>query len=166
MTALDAFDPSDRPRIAALPMLVGMAVTAADPGGLWGAIKESTAMASAITKAKAGETNPLISAAAENFASSEGRSAVSAILKDEVKGREPKAIVESLLAEIGRLAALIASKDPGAAAGYNAWLLDIAQNVAEAGTEGGFLGFGGVKVSADEAATLDRLRGVLAAQTA
>lgn len=162
MTGLDAFDPADRPRIAALPMLVGMAVTAADPGGLWGAIKESTAMAGALTKARGTQDNPLIAGAVENFSSSEGRSAVTSILKDEVKGKDPKAIVDALVGEIGRLSSLIASKEPAAAPGFNAWLLDIAQSVAEAGTEGGFMGFGGVKVSPEETATLDRLKSALA----
>ena len=37
----------------------------------------------------------------------------------------------------------------------------IAARVAEAGTEGGFLGFGGEKVSAAEKATLDRLASAL-----
>ena len=45
---------------------------------------------------------------------------------------------------------------------FREWLKAIAAKVAEAGTEGGFLGFGGEKVSAAEKATLDRLARALA----
>ena len=45
------------------------------------------------------------------------------------------------------------AKAPADAAAYKAWLSTIAHKVAEAGVEGGFLGFGGEKVSDDERAT-------------
>ena len=55
------------------------------------------------------------------------------------------------------MTALVAAKAPGAAPAFRDWLKAIAGQVAEAGTEGGFLGFGGEKVSAAEKATLERL---------
>jgi pimeloyl-ACP methyl ester carboxylesterase len=49
------------------------------------------------------------------------------------------------------------------AARYKAWLLQVADNVAEASKEGGFLGFGGVDVSdAEKAARTGSLLGVAA----
>lgn len=161
MTGLDAFDPADRDRIAAMPMFAGMAVTAADPSGLFGAIKESAAMAKALNKARDSKDNPLISAAVESFSAPEGRSAVTAILKEQVKGKDPKGIADSLIGEISRLSGIIAEKAPDAAPGFNSWLIDIAQSVAEASKEGGFLGFGGVKVSPEETATIERLKSAL-----
>ena len=44
-------------------------------------------------------------------------------------------------------AAIVDQKAPSDAAAYKAWLVQIANNVAEASKEGGFLGFGGVIVS-------------------
>src|SRR6476661_6888789 len=45
------------------PMIAGMAVTAADPSGLWGLLKESFAGGTALTKAIAGaDTNALVKA--------------------------------------------------------------------------------------------------------
>jgi len=161
MTGLDAFDPADRDRIAAMPMFAGMAVTAADPSGLFGAIKESAAMAKALNKARDSKDNPLISAAVESFSAPEGRSAVTAILKEQVKGKDPKGSADSLIGEISRLSGIIAEKAPDAAPGFNSWLIDIAQSVAEASKEGGFLGFGGVKVSPEETATIERLKSAL-----
>lgn len=154
------FDPQDWQRIVALPMLAGMAVTAADPGGLWGAVRESTAMTSSLLRGGEGG-NALVEAVIKGFSESETRGAVTGILRDEVKGKPPAEIVEAILAEVERLSLLIGSKAPDVAPGFRAWLMDLATKVAEAGTEGGFLGFGGVKVSEKEAATLERLRGAL-----
>jgi hypothetical protein len=43
---------------------------------------------------------------------------------------------------------------PERGGGIQAWLRDISQKVAEAAVEGSFLGFGGVRVSDTETATL------------
>src|SRR6478735_8238609 len=43
------------------PMIAGMAITAAEPSGLWGLLKESFAGGSALTKAMTGpDTNALV----------------------------------------------------------------------------------------------------------
>ena len=64
------------------PMIAGMAVTAADPSGLWGLLKESFAGGTALTKAIAGaDTNALVKAVVNDFSSSEGRSAAQYVSK-------------------------------------------------------------------------------------
>jgi hypothetical protein len=50
--------------------------------------------------------------------------------------------------------AVLDAKAPADAPAFKAWLNGVAAKVAEASTEGGFLGFGGVKVSDAEKATL------------
>ena len=47
---------------------------------------------------------------------------------------------------------------PAEAAGYKKFLLDIATQVAESSKEGGFLGFGGTKVSAAEQSAIEQIR--------
>lgn len=160
------FDPEDWRRIGALPMLVGMAVTAADPGGLWGAVRESTAMTSAALRGPETGGNALIDAVVAGFAGSDTRGAVTDLLRDQIRGKTPAEIVDALVTEVERLSLLVGSKAPDLAPAFRAWLMDIARHVAEAGTEGGFLGFGGVKVSEKEAATLERLRTALGLGTA
>lgn len=57
------------------PMIAGMAVTAADPSGLWGLLKESFAGGAALTKvATDANANALIKAVVADFSTSEGRS--------------------------------------------------------------------------------------------
>ena len=51
--AKDSFAPEDWARVVGAPMLAGIAVTAAEPGGLWGAVKESIAVAGALREGKA-----------------------------------------------------------------------------------------------------------------
>ncbi len=55
MAFRDDFAPEDWARVVGAPMLAGMAVTAADPGGLWGAVKESAAAAGALRAAGGGQ---------------------------------------------------------------------------------------------------------------
>ena len=57
------------------------------------------------------------------------------------------------------------SKAPSEAKAFKDWLNQIANLVAEAGVEGGFLGFGGVKVSDAERATLAEISTALGAQS-
>ena len=53
---------------------------------------------------------------------------------------------------------------PDEAQGFNQWLVAVAQKVAEAAKEGGFLGFGGTQVSEQEAATIKDLSTTLGAK--
>src|SRR5258707_15708148 len=58
------------------PMIAGMAITAADPSGLWGLLNESFAAAAALTKvATDTNANALVKAMVAAFQTSEGRSA-------------------------------------------------------------------------------------------
>ena len=84
------------------------------------------------------------------------------MLKTEARGKAPAAVVDAALTELQAVAGIVAAKAPGSAAAFKDWLKTIAGKVSEAGTEGGFLGFGGEKVSAAEKATLDRLATALA----
>ena len=58
-------------------------------------------------------------------------------------------------------AGILDEKAPEDAAAFKVWLLQVAQKAAEAGTEGGFLGFGGVAVSDAEKATLAEISAAL-----
>jgi hypothetical protein len=52
------------------------------------------------------------------------------------------------------VSAILDAKAPEDAPAFKGWLRDISTKVADAATEGGFLGFGGEKVSDAEKATL------------
>ncbi|MFT3687994.1 hypothetical protein [Paenirhodobacter sp.] len=163
MSGQDAFTPEEWARIIASPMLVGMAVTAADPGGLFSAFQESAAVAGAIAEGRdAG--NGLIAAVSGGYASPDNRAALMESIRTAIgPATAPADVVAACETELGRIAGIVRAKAEPDAPAFADWLLGIARSVAEAGKEGGFLGFGGVAVSAAETATLERLRQTLTA---
>src|SRR6185503_4478614 len=67
-------------RVLASPMIAGMAITAADPSGVWGLVKEGMAGGWALVQARSdAQANALVRSVAEDFATSEGRAAVRAM---------------------------------------------------------------------------------------
>lgn len=149
-------------RILASPMIAGMAITAADPSGVWGLLKEGMAGGWALLEARQNaEGNPLVKAVGEDFATSEGRSAARAALQARFAGAKLEGLKDSALGELKSLSSVLNAKAPEDAAAFKAWLQQVAQKAAEAGTEGGFLGFGGVAVSESEKATLREISAAL-----
>ena len=162
MSGKASFAPTEWSRVVASPFLAGMAITAADPSGLWGLAKEGMASGWALLAARQdAQANPLAKAVADDFGSSETRSTVQAELQAKFKGGKPGDLREKAIAELRAVAALIDAKAPEDAAGFKAWLRDVAQQTAEAAKEGGFLGFGGVPVSEAEKVTLAEITAAL-----
>jgi hypothetical protein len=149
------FKPDEWTKILESTMLAGMAVTAAEPSGLWGALKEAFASSSALAAAKSNAgSNELVKSVVADFETKEGRSAVQEALRQHLAGAKPAEAVQRSLANLREVSAILDAKAPQDAAAFKTWLRAISQNVAEASSEGGFLGFGGVKVSDAEKATL------------
>ena len=149
------FKPDEWTKILEGTMLAGMAVTAAEPSGLWGALKEAFASSSALAAAKSNAgSNELVKSVVADFETKEGRSAVQEALRQHLAGAKPAEAVQRSLANLREASAILDAKAPQDAAAFKTWLRAICQNVAEASSEGGFLGFGGVKVSDAEKATL------------
>jgi hypothetical protein len=147
------------------PMLASIAVTAAEPSGLWGMLKESFAAGGRLAKAKTEPgTNELVKAVVTDFESGEGRGAARDGLQARLKGSKPGEASAKAVEGLRQVAALLDAKAPNDAAAYKAWLQSIGQHVAEAAKEGGFLGFGGVQVSEAEKATLAQISDALSRQ--
>jgi hypothetical protein len=160
MALKDSFTVEEWSRLVSAPMVTAIAMTAADPGGLWSAVRESAAAAGAMRSAHGG--SGLAAEVVGAYDAPEGRDLARGALKEQVKGKKPAEVVEAALAELAGVVAIVAAKSPAEAPAFKAWLREVARKVAEAGTEGGFLGFGGEKVSAEERATLARLDTALA----
>ena len=140
------------------PMLASMAVTAAEPSGLWGLLKESFAASDALARAKTDAgANQLVKAVVAEFETAEGRGIARDGLQARLKGSKPEEASTNAVEGLRQVAALLDAKAPADAAAFKTWLQSIAQHVAEASKEGGFLGFGGVQVSDAEKATLAQI---------
>lgn len=144
------------------PMIAGMAVTAADPSGLWGLLKESFAGGAALTQAATDPSaNALVKAVVADFSTSEGRSAARDGLKAEFAGCKPADIKTKSVDSLRQVSGLLTAKAPGDAVAFKDWLRQISQRTAEAATEGGSLFGGGVQVSDAEKATLGEISSAL-----
>jgi hypothetical protein len=149
-------------KLLASPMIAGMAITAADPSGLWGLLKEGMAGGWALVEARqSNQANPLVKAVAEDFSTDEGRTAARAAVDARFKDAKFDGLRDKALAELKSISGILDAKAPDDAAPFKTWLQNVAQKAAEAGKEGGFLGFGGVAVSEAEKATLVEISAAL-----
>ncbi|MGO4571486.1 hypothetical protein [Microvirga sp. 2TAF3] len=162
MASKASFTPEEWARIVASPMVAGMAITAAEPSGLWGLLKESMSSGWALLEVqKDPNANPLVKAVASDIADPATRDAVRTSFQDRFKGSQFSEVKEKAIDELRAVAAILDAKAPEDAPAFKAWLRHVAQEAAEAGKEGGFLGFGGVAVSDAEKATLDEIANAL-----
>jgi hypothetical protein len=143
-------------------MMAGIAVTAAEPSGLWGRLKESMATGRALLEAKTDVgSNELIKAVVADFETSEGRASAREGLQAKLMGSKPEEIKSKAIDAVREASSVIDAKAPSDAAAFKTWLRHTSQLVAEASTEGGFLGFGGVRVSEAEKATITQISSAL-----
>jgi len=157
-----SFSPDEWTKVLQSVTMTAIAVTAAEPSGLWGTLKESMAAGHALLEAKSDtKSNELIKAVVADFETSEGRTAAREGLRAKLMGSKPGEVKSTAVAAVREAASLVDAKAPGDAAAFKNWLRHISQGVAEASTEGGFLGFGGVQVSDAEKATLADISGAL-----
>jgi hypothetical protein len=148
------FTPEEWTKLLESVMMAGMAVTAAEPSGLWGLLKEAFSSGSALMDARTSGANELIRALAADFATGEGRTTARDGVQAKLSGSKLPDIKVKAIASLREAAAIVNAKAPEDAPAFKAWLRRIAQKAAEASTEGSFLGFGGVQVSDAEKATL------------
>jgi hypothetical protein len=162
MTDKSNFTPDEWKLLLESVTMAGIAITAAEPSGLWGLLKESFAEGSELAAAKMDpKSNPLIKAVVADFETTQGRSTASDGVKAQLTGSKPAEIKAKCIETLRQAGAIVDAKAPGDAAAFKGWLRQISQHVAEAAKEGGFLGIGGVPVSDAEKATLTEISGAL-----
>ena len=163
MTDKSSFTKDEWALLLESPMIAGMAITAADPSGLWGLLKESFAGGGALTQAMTSTTtNALVKAVVADFSNSEGRSAARDGLKAKFANSQPADVKTKSLDSLRQVSVLLDTKAPTDSMAFKNWLRQISQSTAEAATEGGGLfGIGGVQVSEAEKATLNEISSAL-----
>jgi hypothetical protein len=82
-------------------------------------------------------------------------------IAEKLWGSTPSETTRKALDILRQAATIVEAKVPADAQAFKIWLHKISQDVAEAATEGGFLGFGGVRVSEAEKATLAQISAAL-----
>ena len=108
MASKQNFTPDEWTKVLQSTMLVGIAVSAADPSGLWGALKEAARGSSAVIAARSSaESNELIKAVASDFETPQARSDVQKALKDCFAGAQPTDCVQRSLAHLREVSKIL-----------------------------------------------------------
>ena len=157
MLTKNDFAASDWNTLRDTPYLVGLATLLAEPSGL-GTIKESMAITMGIWENQASEI-PLI----RDLTSRAEMQAAQTSLKGRFTGSQgeiSKNLIRDLALEHARssIGILSGKADAEEIDAYRKLLSGLAEKVANASREGGFLGFGGKAVSAAEQSFLDDLQ--------
>jgi len=156
------FTPDEWKLLLESVMMAGVAVSAADPSGLWGLLKESFAEGASLVAAKSDPTTkPLIKAVVADFETAQGRSTARDGLKEKLSGLKPEEIKAKCIETLAQAGAVVDAKAPDDAAAFKGWLRQISQHVAEASKEGGLFSSGDSPVSDKEKATLQEISSAL-----
>ena len=157
MTTKADFTEDEWATLVRSPMVAGMAITLADPGGPIEVLKETSAVVKFVTT------------------SSEQRDDLTGELASEVRGRaerrknpvgdfKPRGAMagKEVVDEISNANEIASAKaSPEEAEAFRAWIMECAQNAADAAKEGGFMGFNAERVSQGEKDMLAQLRSAL-----
>ena len=161
MTTKADFTDEEWARLERAPIVAGMAISLADPGGPIEALKETTASVKTILEtAKTGGDGELVDAVAKDVA------AMAQQRQNPVGDFKPKGAMagEEILEELRAVNGILTEKaTPEEADAFRKWLLGAAQRTADAAKEGGFMGFNAERVSEGEQRMLDKLGEVLSA---
>ena len=161
MTTKADFTDEEWARLERAPIVAGMAISLADPGGPIEALKETTASVKTILEtAKTGGDGELVEAVAKDVA------AMAQQRQNPVGDFKPKGAMagEEILEELRAVNGILTEKaTPEEADAFRKWLLGAAQRTADAAKEGGFMGFNAERVSEGEQRMLDKLGEVLSA---
>jgi hypothetical protein len=155
MTTKANFSPEEWNLMRRAPMMAGLVLVTASPSGPFGLLQETFAMGKVLAEAKAKGSNELISALVADLATAEGRQASR---PTDLAGQSPEQLKTTALEQMRKVGALLDQKaTPEESQAVKRWLHDTGKRVAEAATEGGFLGIGGTQVSEQEKTALTEL---------
>lgn len=154
-----SFSEEEWDQLLKAPEMASFFISITSPGDMFGTIREMMASTNLIVEAiKRSSGNGLIDEIAGEIKVrvDQGVRTDSPLLVGDPENRK-----ELFLKFFRDLSTLLTTKAPDDADGFKKWLFTMAQKSAEAAHEGGFLGFGGVKVNEAETAALNDLKTAL-----
>ena len=157
MTTKADFTEDEWATLVRSPLVAGMAISFADPGGPIEVLKETSAVIKVVTSASEDRDDLAGEVAREVRALAQER-------KNPVADFKPRGAMagKEILDELGRTNEIVGAKaTPEEADAFRAFILECAQRAAEAAKEGGFMGFRAELVSQGEKDMLEQLQSVL-----
>jgi hypothetical protein len=155
MTSRTDFTDEEWQRLGRAPLVAGMAISFADPGGPIEAVKETNAaLRTVLQAAETGEHGELVQAVAKDVAE-QARHRHNPLADFKPRGADARQEIEDEMRAVNAL--LVAKTTPAEADEFRDWLKAAAQATALAAKEGGFLGFHAERVSEGEQQMLEKL---------
>lgn len=155
MTSREDFTDEEWQRLSRAPLVAGMAISFADPGGPIEALKETNAaLRTVLQAAESGEHGELVQAVAKDVAE-QARHRHNPLADFKPRGADARREIEDEMRAVNAL--LVEKTTPEEADQFRAWLKAAAQATALAAKEGGFLGFRAERVSEGEQQMLEKL---------
>ena len=155
MTAKADFSEDEWATLVRSPMVAGMAITMADPGGPIEVLKETSAVVKVVTGSSGVDRDDLVGEVAREVRQlAEGR-------HNPVGDFKPRGTLagKEILDELARAGEIVGAKaTPEETEAFRAWIVECAQQAANAAKEGGFMGFHAERVSQGEKDMLDQVR--------
>jgi len=140
-----------------VPLMVGSAVMLIGKSGL-GSMKESFAMAQELIAGIKDYPNNELIQALMKARTQEGKRSSLETLQNPYRGMKREEFLEAATVKAAAAASLLADKsNPDEAREYKEWAFYIGDQVAQAASEGGFLGIGGEQFSSEERHALNKL---------
>jgi len=159
MTAKTDFTEEEWTRVRRAPLVAGMAISLADPGGPIELAKETTASLKTATNPPSRE-QLLAEVALDIQSMAQQRQNPMTDFKP-TQGSDPR---QQILEELRAVSGIVSSKATAEeAAAFNNWILTSAKAAADAAKEGGFMGFGAEQVSQGEKDMLEQVRTAIGA---
>jgi hypothetical protein len=155
MASRTDFTDTEWERLGRSPLIAGMAISLADPGGPIEALKETSAALRTVVEAAQGGTHGDFVRAVATDVAARAQHRHNPLGDFKPKGADAP---DEILAELREVNALLVAKaSPEEAADFRDWLRSAAQASALAAKEGGFLGFNAQRVSENEQQMLEKL---------
>ena len=157
MSTKTDFTDSEWETLRRAPMVAGMGITFADPGGPIEVVKETSAVLRFVT-AESAERDDLVGEIARDVRE------LARQRKNPLRDFKPRGATagKEILDEIARANAIVTEKGtPEEAEAFREWIVECARRAAEAAKEGGFMGFKAERVSEGEKEMLEKLAEVL-----
>jgi hypothetical protein len=158
MTTKADFTEDEWATVVRSPIVAGMAITFADPGGPIEVVKETSAVLRFATGSSSEQRDDLVGAVAREVRE------LAQQRKNPVGDFKPRGALagKEILDELSRANEIVSAKaTPEEAEAFRAWIMECAQRAADAAKEGGFMGFHAERVSQGEKDMLAQLASAL-----
>jgi len=159
MAKQDSFTAEEWTQLRLAPSLVSGGVAAADPSGIFASIKEAASSAQAMAEAFKSNSGLELFGALAADRSMPGIPDPKSMLGEGTRDQQMQNFKTAVLDRVKSAVELVSRKgSPAEADAYRKMLGDVAERAANASKEGGFLGFGGVRVSDKESAFISEVK--------